>query len=156
MGASASQIASARALAQSRGYDPNLVDADNADRANSAFPIQANRGSGAGGSSAGAGGSTGGGVGGGVGGSGSPSVPGPALPSGIGDGSGGLAGIAPASAMPQAGDPAMQGFASAMGNGSVPDPGPGFSSSSGGSLNPRLGTRTPSALQGFAAAGLRY
>lgn len=40
MGATPQQIASARQLAQSRGYDPNLVDADNADRANTAFPSQ--------------------------------------------------------------------------------------------------------------------
>jgi hypothetical protein len=40
MAATPQQIASARALASSRGYDPNLVDADNADRANTAFPAQ--------------------------------------------------------------------------------------------------------------------
>lgn len=56
MGASASQIASARALASSRGYDPNLVDADNADRANSAFPVQSGGGGGSKSSSGGGGG----------------------------------------------------------------------------------------------------
>lgn len=40
MAATPQQIAQAKQLAQSRGYDPNLVDADNADRANSAFPTQ--------------------------------------------------------------------------------------------------------------------
>lgn len=40
MPATPQQIASARQLAQSRGYNPNLVDADNADRANTAFPSQ--------------------------------------------------------------------------------------------------------------------
>lgn len=72
-------------------------------------------------------------------------------------GAGGLAGIASGSAMPAAGDPAMQGFASAMGNGGDPGAqGPAFMGNAGGSLNSRLGTRTPAALQGFAAAGLRY
>lgn len=38
MGASPAQVASAKALAKSRGYNPNLVDEDNADRVNTAFP----------------------------------------------------------------------------------------------------------------------
>jgi hypothetical protein len=40
MPVTAQQITAAKALAQQRGYDPNLVDADNADRVQTAFPSQ--------------------------------------------------------------------------------------------------------------------
>lgn len=36
----ASQLSAAKSLAASRGYDPALVDADNYDRVNTAFPVQ--------------------------------------------------------------------------------------------------------------------
>lgn len=157
MAATPQQIAAAKQLAASRGYDPNLVDADNADRANTAFP--------------GTGGNTGGTstVSGGI-----PhtSIPGQNLdPGASASGAAGYSPLAtPASTAPGAPgtdattpatagnvqSAALVGFQSALSDSQAGSTQPGGGQAYYSPINPRLGTRTAPALIGLRAAGIGY